>query len=173
MGVDKAGLDWLGRRAVDRVVEVAVKLGAEHIVTVGGVDYGYDLVADGERLRGPVGGVLAGSAALQTLGFAQALVLAVDAPTLTAQDVLPLCGSTAGAAFEGLHFPVMIQLDRLPPDAEASWPMAQLLDRIGVMRLPCPPTARLRLRGANTPAERAALIAELGSRQNAQSSRTI
>lgn len=169
MGVDKAGLDWLGHSAVDRIAAVATELGAERIITVGGGQYGYDAVPDQQRLAGPVGGVLAGSMALRAVGCRYALVLAVDAPTLSADDLRPLCGKTTpGLAFEGLHFPVMIELDKIPTDAAAGWAMAQLLDGVGVTRLPSSPEARLRLRGANTPAERVALLDELGVRQNAQ-----
>ena len=39
MGVDKAAMDWLGRRAVDRVADLAFEVGA----SIGG--------ADGARLR--------------------------------------------------------------------------------------------------------------------------
>ncbi len=172
MGVDKTGLDWLGHSAVDRIAAVATELGAERIITVGGGDYGYDAVPDQQKLAGPVGGVLAGSMALRALGCRYALVLAVDAPTLMAEDLRSLCATTtSGLAFEGLHFPVMIELSKIPADAEAGWAMGRLLDGAGVTRLPSPPEARLRLRGANTPAERAALLDELGARQNAQSMR--
>ena len=41
-----------------------------------------------------------------------------------------------------------------PPD----WPLRRLADLAGLAHLPCPPQARQRLAGANTPAERDALL---------------
>src|SRR5690606_26873667 len=138
MGAEKAELDWLGRRAVDRVAAVAAEAGAKPIVTVGPVDYGYPCVADDTPLGGPVGGVLAGARWLIAEGVDQMLVLAVDAPTLTREDIAPLLGGEGGA-FEGLHFPCVIPAAAFPADAQAGWPMARLIDRTGVGRPPCPP----------------------------------
>lgn len=169
MGVEKAALDWLGRRAVDRVVAVAAAAGLQPILTVGPEDYGYPRVLDEPPLGGPTGGVLAGAAALAQAGCQRAMVLAVDAPSLTAEDLSPLLTQGgAGAAFEGLHLPLVVDLSAIPSEAEAGWPLGRLVERAGVVRLPCPPDAAARLRGANTPEERQALLAELADRQNAQ-----
>lgn len=169
MGVDKAAQAWLGRRAVDRVADLAVVSGAATVVTVGAEHYGLPSVADEPPLGGPVGGVLAGAKVLADAGCGRALVLAVDAPSLTAADLAPLLTAPApGAAYEGLHFPLVVALEALPAEAEAGWPMARLLERAGVTRPLPPPEARLRLRGANTPDELTALLAELSARENAQ-----
>ena len=171
MGADKGALDWLGRRAVDRVADVAQALGAQVVITVGAHDYGLDWIADQPPLGGPVGGVLAGATALNAVGCERILVLAVDAPTLQADDLAPLLAANApAAAYEGLHLPCVLRLDALAPDAEAGWPLARLLERAGAVRLTCPPQAAARLRGANTPAERDALLAELAAREGAQDS---
>lgn len=164
MGTAKASLDWLGRRAVDRVASTAVEAGAVEILTVGPENFGYPSVPDDEPLGGPVGGVIAGVRALAGKDVDRLLVLAVDAPTLTAADLQPLFASQAGAAFEGLNFPFVAPIAALPADARPDWPMGRLIERAGLVRTVCPPGSRERLRGANTPAERAALLDELASR---------
>lgn len=162
MGADKGEQGWLGRRAVDRVADVARAVGATTLVTVGERDYGLPQVADDPPQGGPVGGVQAGAAFLRRAGCARALVLAVDAPTLVGKDLAPLLSASGvGAAYEGLHFPLVFDLTALPPDAQPDWPMARFAEMIGVLRLACPEHARLRLRGANTPDERVALLSEL------------
>ncbi len=169
MGAEKAALDWLGQRAVDRVAAVAATAGLDPILTVGPEDYGYLRVVDEPPLGGPTGGVLAGAAALAQAGCQRAVVLAVDAPSLTAEDLsLLLAQGGAGAAFEGLHLPLVVGLSAIPVEAEAGWPLGRLAERTGVVRLPCPPGAAGRLRGANTQEERQALLSELAERQNAQ-----
>jgi molybdopterin-guanine dinucleotide biosynthesis protein A len=169
MGADKGGLDWLGVGAVERLAIVARAAGAEPVITVGPTDYGLPWVADEPPLAGPVGGVLAGAAALAAAGCGRALVLAADAPTLTPGDLAPLLeAGGAGAAYEGLHLPFVARLAALPAEAEAGWPMGRLLERMDVTRLACPPQAALRLRGANTREEREALLAELAGREGAQ-----
>ena len=162
MGADKAELDWLGVRAVDRVAGVAAAVGAEPIVSVGPRDHGLQHVSDEMAYGGPVGGILIGARALLAAGCGRALVLAVDAPTLRPEDVRPLLHHPApGAVFEGLHLPMVVELRALPPDAEADWPIDRLVTRAGLARLDCPPDALPRLRGANTPAEREALLQAL------------
>jgi molybdopterin-guanine dinucleotide biosynthesis protein A len=168
MGDDKGQLDWLGRRAIDRVADLARGVGAACIVTVGPRDYGLPQVIDDPPLGGPVGGVLTGAAFLRGAGCGRALVLAVDAPTLIDEDIAPLLKTPAsGAAYEGLHFPLVIDLAALPTDAQPGWPMARLAERSGVVRLPCPVPAHARLRGANTPEEREVLLMELAGREGA------
>src|SRR5689334_8924323 len=86
MGADKAELEWGGRRAVDRLADLARSLGAAAIVTAGPRDYGLPVAAEDPPGGGPAAGVVAGARAL---GLTRVLVLAVDAPTLTAEDLAP------------------------------------------------------------------------------------
>ena len=166
MGEDKGAADWLGLRAVDRVARLARAVGAEAVITVGATDYGLAHVVEDPPGSGPVGGVLAGIAALSDCD--RALVLAVDAPTLLPDDLAPLLAQPGpGAAFEGLHLPMVLWRAAVPADAEAGWPMARLAERAGLARLSCPDAARTRLRGANTPAERDALLEALAAREGA------
>lgn len=153
MGEDKALLDWNGRRAIDHVAAIAEAVGAQAILSVGPDDYGLERVLDARE--GPVGAVLAGAAALRRLGCDRALVLAVDAPTLTPADLAPLLAAVPpGAAYEDLHLPVVLDLAAIPAEAVADMPLKRLLALAGVVRLPVPPGAHARLRGANTPEER-------------------
>ena len=151
MGRDKALLDWDGRRAVDRVADLARTAGADALITAG-ADLGLPWVPDDEAGAGPVGGVLAGARAL---GTARLLVLAVDAPTVTAEDLAPLLAS--GGFYEGLPVPMVVEAAALPADAEAGWPLRRLVERAGLTALPVPEGALARLRGANTPEELEAL----------------
>ena len=162
MGVDKAESLWLGVRAVDRVATIAADCGANPVITVGARDYGLAFVADDEVGGGPVGGVISGVRALQTVGCTRALILAVDAPTFWAADLAVLLDAPEpGAAFASLHLPMVLNLAAMPGDVAASWPLARLADRAGVHRYACPPDSLARVRGANTPAERDALISRL------------
>ena len=167
MGQDKAGLDWLGVRAIDRVAALARAAGAEIVVEIGVADHGLPRISEDPPGSGPVGGVMAGARALLGAGCDRAVVLAVDAPTLTPEDLAPLLAAPSpGAAFEGLHLPLVVDLAALPAEAEAGGALARLVARSGVGRRPCPAEAQVRLRGANTPAERAVLLAELAARSN-------
>jgi molybdopterin-guanine dinucleotide biosynthesis protein A len=169
MGEDKALLLWDGLRAVDRVTAVAAELGAEPIITVGADDYGLPHVPDARPRGGPVGGVLAGAESLRAAACGRVLVLAVDAPTIQAEDLrLLLAAPGAGAAFEGLHLPMVLDLAALPAEADDDWPMARLVDRAGLVRLACPEAVVARVRGANTPQERDALMQALAEAQSAQ-----
>lgn len=162
MGADKAEAQWLGVRAVDRVAAIAADCGADPAITVGARDYGLTFIADDEVGGGPVGGVIAGVRALGVLGCTRALILAVDAPTLWAADLaLLLEAPEPGAAFIGLHLPMVLSLAAMPDDALVSWPLARLADRAGVHRYACPQDSLARVRGANTPAERDALLSRL------------
>ena len=165
MGVDKGAQDWNGRRAVDRVADLARAAGAMAVLTIGSTDYGLPFVADDPPLGGPVGGVMAGAAALRRVGVGWALALAVDAPTLRLADIAPLAaaGGDRGAVYDGLPLPMVLNLDAVPHDAQAGWPMRRLVQAAGLVTLPCPPERARRLRGANTPEERAALLAELSA----------
>lgn len=158
MGRDKAVLDWAGLRAIDRVAALARACGATTLCSVGPGDYGLPMVADPQA--GPVGGVLAGAAALKAAGCARALVLAVDAPTLTPRDLAPLIAAPGAAAYERQPLPLILDLTGLP-SAEPGLALWRFADLAGVAHLPVPPGAQARLRGANTPEERAALLAEL------------
>jgi molybdopterin-guanine dinucleotide biosynthesis protein A len=151
MGADKASLDWDGRRAVDRVAALASAAGAVRVLTAGR-DQGLEHVDDPSPGAGPVGGVLAGARALAAHGLGRALVLAVDAPTVTVEDLAPLLAADgAGAVYEGLPVPMVLTFAALPPEAEAGWPLRRLVERAGLAALPCDDAVRLRLRGANTP----------------------
>jgi len=165
MGRDKASLDWNGRHAVDRLAELVASLGISDVVTAGAGDYGLPSVVEAPPRSGPVGGIAAGLAALGRLGCERALVLAVDAPTLTASDIAPLLNSgPPGAAYEGLHLPLVVDLAATRIDVEPGWPVARFIGAVGLFRPPCPRGAALRLRGANTEVQRQELLAELASR---------
>jgi molybdopterin-guanine dinucleotide biosynthesis protein A len=157
MGADKAALDWDGQRAIDRVAALATAAGAARVLTAGR-DHGLEHVEDPQPGAGPVGGVLAGARALAAQGLSRMLVLAVDAPTATVEDLAPLLAAAEpGAFYEGLPVPMVVTLAALPPEAEAGWPLRRLVEAAGLAGLPCEEGVRLRLRGANTPEERAAL----------------
>jgi molybdopterin-guanine dinucleotide biosynthesis protein A len=158
MGVDKAAQDWGGRRAVDRVADLARRLGAGLILTAGG-DYGLPFVLDPRHQAGPVAGVKSAAARALTEGFGRLLVLAVDAPTLKAADLAPLLAAPEpGAVYDGFPLPLVVRLAALTVDAPDDWPLRRLVERAGVRPLPCPDALAARLRGANTPGERAALL---------------
>jgi molybdopterin-guanine dinucleotide biosynthesis protein A len=162
MGEDKALVDWAGRRAVDRVADLARAVGARALVTVGPTGYGLPAVADDEAFAGPVGGILAGARALAAQACTRALVLAVDTPTLNPADLAPLLAHDGpAAAYDGLHLPLVIDLAAIPRDAAAGMRISALAAGAGAVRLPVPPGAAARLRGANTPEERDLLLAEL------------
>ena len=157
MGADKALLAWDGQRAVDRVAGLAGAAGAVRVITVGR-DHGLEHVEDPEPGAGPVGGVVAGAKALAAGGLSRVLVLAVDAPTATVEDLTPLLTAPApGAFYEGLPVPMMLTIAALPGDAEAGWPLRRLVEQAGLAMLDCDEAMRVRLRGANTPEERARL----------------
>jgi molybdopterin-guanine dinucleotide biosynthesis protein A len=157
MGADKAALAWDGQRAIDRVAGLATAAGAVRVLTAGR-DHGLEHVDDPAPGAGPVGGVLAGARALAAHGLTRALVLAVDAPTVTTQDLAPLLAASGpGAFYEGLPVPMVVSLAALPAEAEAGWPLRRLVERAGLEALACDEAVRARLRGANTPEERAQL----------------
>lgn len=163
MGLDKATLVWAGVRAVDRLAALARELGATGVWTVGARDYGYPIVDDEAADGGPVGGVMAAAKALQDAGCTRTLVLAVDAPTAREEDIRPLLEARApGAAYEGLHLPAVAQIASLQT-GEPHWPLWRFWADAGLHRPLCPPDAIARLRGANTPQERSALIAQLAA----------
>ncbi len=168
MGSDKASLVWGGRRAVDRLAGLGHDLGAIATFTAGAQDYGLPFVADPASGGGPVVGLAAGGAALLRAGCDRALALAVDAPTLAAADLEPLIKAPSpGAAFVGLNLPLAWDLALTPTSAGAGWAVRRFIDAMDLPRLLCPPAAEQRLRGANTPDERQALLAELAAREGA------
>ena len=162
MGADKASQLWAGRRAIDRVADLARSLGVARVVTAGLTDFGLPNAPDAEPYSGPVAGLLAGLALLGG-GVDRLLVLAVDAPTLTAADLAPLVAVEGpGAAFAGYPLPMLLSPDALPAEAQADWPLRRLVERAGLRQVE-PDTAVIpRLRGANTPDEYAALIRAAG-----------
>ena len=161
MGSDKAVLDWGGRRAIDRVERLALGAGAAMVMTAGG-DYGLPFVEDPEPRAGPVAGVLAALPILRAAGVERILLLAVDAPTLLPHDLTPLFAASApGAAFAGFPLPTLLDVDAIPADADRRWPLRRLIERSGATALPCEEALARRIRGANTPEERAALLRDL------------
>ena len=167
MGSDKAQALWQGVRAVDRVADLAQQCGARPVITVGGGDYGHPFVADDAENAGPVGGVIAGARILAQGGCARALILAVDAPTLEVADLQMLLAEPGpGAAFEGLHLPMVLDIAALPVEAVAGWPLARLAEHAGLRRIACPAERIDRIRGANTPAEQASLLHRLENRRD-------
>jgi molybdopterin-guanine dinucleotide biosynthesis protein A len=167
MGADKAALIWNGVSARERCIRLARAVGAELVLAVGGAGDVPDDLPGG----GPVGGILAGVQRLVDAGYGRVLVLAVDAPTARPGDLTPLLDAPGdGAAYEGLHLPMVFEADALPVDPEPGWPVARLVERAGLARPACAPEAVLRLRGANTPDERAALLAALIAHEGAQQS---
>lgn len=162
MGADKAALIWNGRRAVDRIADVARRAGAEQVLTAGDGDYGLGRIDDPGPDGGPVAGIVAGVAAARAVRSDRVLVLAVDAPTATLGDLRPLLASSPpGAAYEGLNLPLVMDVASAPPDAGPGWAVARFIQVAGLSRIICPPEAAARLRGANTPAERDRLLAAL------------
>lgn len=168
MGADKASALWLGVRAVDRIAITAKACGAIWVATAGAGDYGLPVLLDATPSGGPVGGILSGAAGLRCAGCDRGLFLAVDAPTISEADLAAVLQASApGAAFEGLHLPMVLDLDALPAEAAADWPLARLAERAGISRLICPPDRRPHVRGANTQQEREALLLSLESERNA------
>ena len=169
MGQDKAALDWNGRSAVDRLAQVSTALGAQAIVTVGPNDHGWPRAVETPVGGGPVAGIVVGAAHLASIGMDRLLVLAVDAPTLLAEDLLPLLGASGpGAAYFDLNLPLVLDHGALPPGAGAGWSVRRLIEAASLVRLPAPAQARDRLRGANTPDERAGLLRALIEMESAQ-----
>ena len=162
MGEDKAGLPWGGVRAVDRLAALARSAGCDLVCSVGVESYGLAFIPDIEPGGGPAAGLAAGVRALAAQQCDRALVLAVDAPTVTLSDLAPLLDAAdPGAVYEGLPLPMVIEVAILPPGAGAGWPLRRLVDQAGLKVIASDPGRILRLRGANTPAERATLLAEL------------
>ena len=162
MVTDKAALLWGGRRAVDRLADVARAAGAAVVLTVGAGDYGLETVTDEAPGAGPVAGLLAGFAALAARGCDRGLALAVDAPTIQAADLDPLLTAPSpGAAYAESHLPLVAWLAALPAESGPPGAVGRFIDRAGLRRIEAAPEARARLRGANTPQERARLLTDL------------
>jgi molybdopterin-guanine dinucleotide biosynthesis protein A len=160
MGADKARLDWNGVSAIDRLLTLSRDLGIQMVLTAG-ADHGLPAVLDASPGEGPCGGILAAVPQLRAAGYARALVLAVDAPTVTASDIRPLLEARGpGTAYEGLPLPMVIDLAAVPAATQAQWPLKRLVQAAGLVVLPCSDQAKPRLRGANTPEERLRLLAE-------------
>jgi molybdopterin-guanine dinucleotide biosynthesis protein A len=163
MGQSKATGMWGEVRAVDRLSNLARAIGAKAVVTAGGPDLGLPHAPDPVPLSGPVAGVRA-FAALRGSGDAERwLILAVDAPTIRPEDLVPLLAMPSpGACYESLPLPMVLWASAMPADAEDGWPLWRLVERAGLARLAPNPGRLAHLRGANTPAERAALLAASG-----------
>ncbi|HEX7887056.1 MAG TPA: NTP transferase domain-containing protein [Phenylobacterium sp.] len=161
MGADKAALLWNGRRAVDRLADLARELDAVAAVTAGAGDYGLPTAAEDPPGGGPAAGLLTGAKRLRGLGCERVLVVATDAPTITVEDLRPLLETPApGAAYAGLNLPLVAEIAALPPGDGQGWAMGRLIDAAALARIACPAGSAARLRGANTPEEREALLAD-------------
>jgi molybdopterin-guanine dinucleotide biosynthesis protein A len=102
--------------------------------------------------------VLAGAARLVREGANRVLVLAVDAPTLEASDLAPLLAAPdPGAAFAGFPVPMVAAIGALPADA-VGWPLRRLVEAAGLASIEPSEGMKPRLRGFNTPDERAAAL---------------
>jgi molybdopterin-guanine dinucleotide biosynthesis protein A len=158
MGTDKALLDCGGERAIDRVASLARAAGAQTVIVSGG-DYGLPFFPDPEGPQsGPLGGLLAGCAALRDLGMDRALILTVDAPTVELADLAPLlAASHPGAVYGEQRLPLVVWLDAVPEGLPANAPVRRLAEQAGLTPLSPPNDAEARLRGANTPQEWQAL----------------
>jgi molybdopterin-guanine dinucleotide biosynthesis protein A len=165
MGTDKALLDWGGMRAVDRCAALGAALGAGQVLTAGG-DYGLTFVADPAPLAGPVAGVLAAADWMAGRGLSHILVLAVDAPTISPQDLAQLLAQPGGAHFDGFPVPFYAPISALDQTAPPDWPLRRMVERAGLVALNCSPDLALHLRGANTPEERLALVRATGLGQD-------
>jgi molybdopterin-guanine dinucleotide biosynthesis protein A len=160
MGKDKALLEWRGVTALDRLAALSQEVGIRMVLTAG-ADHGLPAVLDASPGEGPCGGILAAALRLRADGYDRALILAVDAPTVTASDIRPLLEARGpGAAYEGLPLPMVIDLAAVPPSTEAQWPLKRLVQAAALAVLPCSDHARPRLRGANTPEEHRRLLAD-------------
>ncbi len=161
MGEDKGARAWGKRRAVDWVVDLAKRAGASQVITAGRVEYGYDHVPDPTSHAGPVCGILAGLDKLDGR-FARVLVLAVDAPTVLADDLrLLLASGSPGASFTGMPLPMVFDASIRPADVQSDWPLRRFVERTGLVQLVAAPESMARLRGANTPEEQALLMRDL------------
>ena len=161
MGEDKARLAWNGLGAVERLARVAGGLGADVVITAGRGEFGFPRVDDLPNGNGgPVPGILAGLIELTARGCSRALVLAVDAPTVSEEDLRPLVEvAPPGAAYQGLHLPFFVHLPCAAPPVLKS--VHDLITLARLARPPAPRGAAERLRGANTPPERARLLRAL------------
>lgn len=161
MGQDKALIEWGGRRAVDLVAELAHRAGAAVVMTAGG-DYGLAHALDPEPRGGPVAGLMSGASALRARGCDRILVLAVDAPTLSPQDLAPLLdAATPGAVYAGYPLPMVFDVTALPDDVRPNTSLRSFVEAMALGVIAPPPGLEPRLRGANTPAEQARLAGDL------------
>jgi len=166
MGEDKASQIWNGQRAVDIAASCARDAGAAFVMTAG-ADHGLPFVLDPSPQAGPVAGVIAALPRLRAQGADRMLLLAVDAPLLRPGDLRVLAAASgAGAVYAGFPLPAALRLDAIPVDAENDWPLRRLVERAGATTLPCPEALAQRLKGANTPQDREALMARWANLQD-------
>jgi molybdopterin-guanine dinucleotide biosynthesis protein A len=148
MGQDKAGLLWDGETAVLRLKHLAAQAGASAVFVAGG----HHGTPDPTPFGGPVGGLLAAAAHLAEAQ--RFLILAVDAPTLTLDDLAPLLRAAApGAAFRGLPLPMVMGSGAVPWEFPADASLRRFVAAAGLDEIAPPAAAVTRLRGANTPEE--------------------
>lgn len=158
MGQDKALLQWGGQRAIDRLVNLLTEMACRPVL-VSGADYGLPFVPDPTQGGGPVGGLKATLKRLAEQDCTMAIVLAVDAPTITIADLSPLiaCGPP-GAAYAGLPLPMVVTVTAAEAELDDDAPLHRFVEYADLQVLACPRSIEDRLRGANTPDERAALL---------------
>jgi molybdopterin-guanine dinucleotide biosynthesis protein A len=159
MGHDKALLDWGGRRAIDRMVDLVQAAGVRTFFVAGG-DYGWPFVTDPHPQAGPCAGVAAGARLLREHGCTRMIVLAVDAPTVSLADLQPLMTHSQGATYVGFPLPFAASIDALPLDMPSDMPLRRLVEGMELVELTPSEGLMRRIRGANTPEERAALLNE-------------
>lgn len=158
MGEDKALLSWNGRRAIDRVADLARSVAANEIL-VSGRDYGLPYVSDPEPDCGPASGLIATAQAMRSAD--RILVFAVDAPTIGSDDVYPLLEVDGpGAVYEDQPVPMVIARDVLLA-CVGQRSLRQIVDAARLRHIVLPLARRARVRGANTPLEARTLRIEL------------
>ena len=158
MGEDKALLSWNGRRAIDRVADLARSVAANEIL-VSGRDYGLPYVSDPEPDCGPASGLIATAQAMRSAD--RILVFAVDAPTLASDDVYPLLKVDGpGAVYEDQPVPMVIARDVLLA-CVGQRSLRQIVDAARLRHIVLPLARLARVRGANTPLEARTLHIEL------------
>jgi molybdopterin-guanine dinucleotide biosynthesis protein A len=158
MGGDKAAQMWGDRRAIDHVASLAADAGAWPVVSAGSGDFGLPRALEPAPYSGPVAGLLAGLALLGD-SARRVLVLAVDAPTLQLGDLASLLAAGfPGAAFAGFPLPMVIDRAAVPSGAQGDWALRRFVEGAGLTQIAPETDAVLRIRGANTPQERAILL---------------
>lgn len=166
MGQDKALLDWGGRPAIAILSDLARHMGAESVMAAG-ADLGLPFVLDPTPYAGPVAGIVAAAGLLAAQGMDRLLVLAIDAPAVTDDDLHRLLDAPSpGAVYLGHPLPAVLSVAAIPAWAEPNWSLNRLAADAKLNVLDCGAASSGRLRGANTPDERSALLSIMPKRLN-------